>query len=200
MRELRFASMLALASFGRGALAIGATTFGFELYRTTSVDAGVGLRAGPGTHRTISVGLRTRWETVEIARYGRSAALSWTVGMQLPLTPFITLGAVAHYLAAAGRRRSEVPRRLALGIAFRRSEAFAVTADVGKGVRSPLSMATGVEIGLVRALLLRGGASFSPMRAAGGIGLRLSHLTADVAFVRHHVLGWSPSLSVLFTW
>lgn len=199
--ELRFAGLRLVLPFQKGAIAGGASAFGFDLYRHFVLDAGLGRRFGFGTHREIHVGVRAEWNQVYIANHGQAGALGLTVGVLLPITPFISLGAAAHNLTAvAGPLRSDLHRSLAVGAAWRPSEAFAVTTDVAKEVRSPLSIAAGIEIRLTDVLALRGGIASGPRRASGGIGLSLASVRADFAAQRHEILGWTPSMSLLYSW
>ncbi len=198
--ELQYADALLLAPFGSGSAAIGASTFGFEHYRVHTAEVGFGARAAVGTFREISLGVRSTWYLVRIPTYGRAGAASLTTGIHFPVTPFITLGVTAHNVAVRGRLRPDVPRGLSIGASYRPSGAFAVTADLEKDVRAPPSLASGVEISLVPALAIRAGVRSSPTIAAGGVAVRLPHLEFDLTAVRHDVLGWTPSLSVCFTW
>lgn len=198
--ELRHADALLLAPLGSGAAVIGASTFGYDLYRSNTIEVGFGARAAVGTFREISLGVRSRWRLVRIPDYGRATAASVSAGVHFPVTPFITLGATAHNVTVRGRLRSDIPRSLSIGASYRTSPAFAVTADLGKEARSPATFASGVELSLVPALVIRAGAASSPALLTGGIGIHLPHLQFDLAAVQHEVLGWTPSLSVLFTW
>ncbi len=199
--ELRFAGLHLVVPFQRGAIAGGASVFGFDLYRHFVLSAGYGRRFGFGTHREIHAGVRAEWNQVYIANYGQAGALGLTGGVLIPITPFISLGAVAYNMTAvAGSLRSDLHRSLAVGVAWRPSETFAVTTDVAKEVRSPLSIAAGIEIRLTEVLALRGGISSGPRRASGGIGLSLASVRADFAAQRHEILGWTPSMSLLYSW
>lgn len=199
--ELRFAAIRLVVPFRRGAIAGGASAFGFDLYRHIVLDAGFGGRFGFGTHRQVHVGMRAEWNQVYIANHGQAGALALTGGVLLPVTPFISLGAVAYNLTAvAGPLRSDLRRRLAVGAVWRPSETFAMTTEVAKEVRSPLSVAAGIEIRLADVLALRGGLASGPRRASGGIGLRLASIRADFAAQRHEILGWTPSMSLLYSW
>ena len=184
-----------------GALAGSVSVFGYDLYRTTSLDAGFGGRFRLGTFRTLYAGIRSRLLLVHIEGYGEASAWGLTGGLLLPLTPFVWLGAAVHNLAIPGGNfRSDVPRRLLVGMAYRPSNRFTVSVDVNKEVRIPLSIAGGVEIRMIPALALRGGVASMPNRVSGGIGINLSHVSANLAAERHEWLGWTPSISLLATW
>ena len=199
--ELRFAGIRIVAPFQEGAIAGGVSAFGFNLYRHFVLDAGFGRRFGFGTHRQVHAGVRAEWNQVYIANHGQAGALGLTGGVLLPITPFVSLGAVAYNLTAvAGPLRSDLRRCLAVGAVWQPSEAFAMTTDVAKEVRSPLSMAAGIEIRLTQALALRGGIASGPRQASGGIGLSLASVRVDFAAQRHEILGWTPSMSLLYFW
>ena len=199
--ELRFAAIRFVVPFRKGTVAGGISAFGFDLYRHMVLDAGFGGRFGFGTHRQVYVGMRAAWNQVYMANYGQAGAMALTGGVLLPITPFISLGAVAYNLTAvAGHLRSDLRRRLAVGAMWRPSETFAMTTDVAKEVRSPLSIAAGIEVRLTDVLALRGGIASGPRQASGGIGLRLASVRADFAAQRHEILGWTPSMSFLYSW
>ncbi len=199
--ELRFAAVRLVVPLRTGAIAGGASAFGFDLYRHFVLDAGLGRRFGFGTHRQIHAGVRAEWNQVYIANHGQAGALGLTGGVLLPITPFISLGAVAYNLVTvAGPLRSDLRRSLAVGAVWRPSKTFAMTTDVTKEVRSPLSMSAGLEIRLIDVLALRGGIASGPRQASGGIGLSLASVRADFAAQRHEILGWTPSMSLLYSW
>lgn len=198
--ELRYADAVILMPAGGGAFALGASTFGYELYRMESVEMGFARRIGVGTFREISAGLRVRSQRVQIPQYGRMAATGLSAGLHLPMTPYVALGAVVHNLAVRGPLRADVPRTLRIGAAYRAGPSFMFTVDVAKEIRAPASFASGVEISFVPSFVVRGGAASAPSRAAGGFGVRLRHLEADVAAIRHEVLGWTPSMSLCLIW
>lgn len=199
--ELQFAGFRLAIPFQKGAIAGDVSVFGFDLYRHVALGAGFGRRFGFGTHREVHTGVRAGWNQVYIANHGQAGALGLTAGVLLPITPFISLGAAAHNLTVvAGPLRSDLRRSIAVGAAWRPSESFAMTADATKEVRSPFSIATGVEIRLVEILALRGGIASGPRRASGGIGLNRAPVRADFAAQRHEILGWTPSMSLLYSW
>ena len=199
--ELRFAAARFVAPVRAGAVSAGVSTFGFDLYRHIAADAGYARSIGFGAHRNAWAGLRAEWNAAHIANYGQPGALSLTAGVLFPVTPFVALGAVAYRLASfAGPLRSDLPRRLAAGVSWNPSPAFLVAADAAKEIRSPLAVSAGVEIRMAEVLVLRGGFASGPRRTSGGVGLLFASMRADFAVQKHYALGWTPSMSLLYSW
>ncbi len=199
--ELRLVGARLVAPVRRSAVAGSVSAFGFDLYRHMTAAGGYARRIGFGSHRNAYAGIRVEWRQAYIAHYGQPGALSLTGGVLFPVTPFISLGDVAYRLAAfAGPLRSELSRRLAAGALWSPSSALTIITDVAKEVRSPLSASAGIEIRMVDALILRGGFASGPRRTSGGIGLRVASIQADFAVQKHYALGWTPSMSLHYSW
>ena len=199
--ELRFVAARLVAPLRKNAVAGGVSAFGFDLYRHVTAEAGFARRIGFGSRRDAYAGLRVEWNQAYIAGYGQPGALSLTSGILFPITPFISMGAVAYRLAAvAGPLRSDLSRRLAAGVSWNPSPALTLAADAAKEVRSPLSLSAGVEIRMIEALALRGGFASGPRRTSGGFGLRFSSIRTDFAVQKHDALGWTPSMSLRYSW
>ncbi len=201
LSELRLVGVRFVAPVRRSAVGGSVSAFGFDLYRHITATGGYARRIGFGSHRNVYAGLRAEWNQAYIAHYGQPGALSLTAGVLFPVTPFVSLGAVAFRLASfAGPLRSDLSRRLAAGALWSPSEALVVIADVAKEIRSPLSASAGIEIRMVDALVARGGFASGPRRTSGGIGLRVASLRADFAVQKHYMLGWTPYMSLHYSW
>ena len=199
--ELRSVGVRLVAPIRQGAVSGSVSAFGFDLYRHITATGGYARGVGFGSHRRAYAGIRAEWNQVYIAHYGQPGAMSLTGGVLFPVTPFVSLGAVAYRLTAfAGPLRSELSRRLAAGAFWTPSAALAITTDVAKEIRAPLSVSAGLEIRMVDALILRGGFASGPRRTTGGVGLRTASIRADFAIQKHDLLGWSPSMSLHYSW
>lgn len=196
LSELRYGDVLIIGRMGSTAIAAGASTFGYDLYRSIDLDFGGARRVGVGTFRRVAIGLRARRHSVRIERYGSASALGITAGMILPLTPLVSLGVSVDNALASGPLRHDLARRLTIGVALRSSTAFTFVSDVGKELEAPVAASAGVELTPHTVLHLRGGVRSSPFMLAAGFGVVLPHVRADAAAVRHPVLGWSTVLSL----
>lgn len=199
--ELKLVGAQLVAPVGQGAMGGSVSAFGFDLYRHITATGGYARRIGFGSHRNVYAGARAEWNQAYIANYGQPGALSLTAGVLFPVTPFVSLGAVAYRLASfAGPLRADLSRRLAAGALWSPSAALTLVVDAAKEIRSPLSASAGIEIRMVDALAMRGGFASGPRRTTGGIGLRVASLRADFAVQKHDALGWTPYLSLHYSW
>ena len=198
---LRYGASMVLVPFAWGTLSTGASTFGFEDYRELHFTAGYARRFQLGTSRPLHLGGGARYHHVSIPRYGSTGALGIQVGGLIRVLRSLQFGfRVTNLNGAALVDGAPLPRTLAVGLSYRALRRLLVVADVFKDVRYPAAVRGGVEVRPVSVLALRAGVTTTPVQFAGGIGVRLSPVRADVAAVQHQELGWSPSASLQFRW
>ncbi|MDX1545951.1 MAG: hypothetical protein R3247_03135 [Rhodothermales bacterium] len=201
LRALRLAAVDAFVPAGWGTATAGIRVFGTEAYRETHAHVGLARGFGLLSARRVHLGLRLRLHHVAIDGYGRAAALAVAGGLLVEVVPGLTAGVEAanlHAPSLAGRE--ELPRTLALGLAYRPAPPMLLLVDVVKDVRFPLSVRAGAEASPGGVLVVRAGAATAPARFAAGAGIRLGTLGADVAAERHEALGWSPAIALNVTW
>lgn len=201
MDELRLGAVRYAEPLAFGTVVAGARVFGFDAYRETSFEAGFARGMGLGSARRLYAGLRVRYERVRVAGYGGAGAVGLSVGGLVEVAYGVRFGfAAANVNAPRWTRGDELPRTLALGVSVDAAPGVLVALDVMKDVRFPASVRAGLEAQPVRALALRAGVATAPVRFAAGAGLRLAHLSVDIAADRHEVLGWTPAVSLALLW
>lgn len=198
--ELRLGAVQAGFLLGKTVIVSGVRTLGYADYRETILSAGAARGIRWGTHRPLYAGIRLRLHRTDIRSYGSASAYAASAGLVVPIAQHADLGLAAENLFVfPGSLKNELPRRLHAGLSIS-AGAVSLQAGAVKDVRMPLAARFGVEVQPVDVLALRAGYSLEPPRFAGGIGLRLTPLTVDVAAERHLVLGWTPSCSVGVKW
>lgn len=193
LAELQTAQVLYAGPLWRTHAALGVHTFGFSAYRELRLRAGLAGRVRPW----LALGVHAEAHTVRVTGYGRAQALGLSVGGLLRPTATLHLGFQATNLNRPAWADTEsLPRRLALGLAYRPAATAQVLLAVDKAVRFPASLRGGLQIQPVPALALRTGFTTAPQRFTAGFGLYLAGVRVDAAAVRHPYLGWTPVLSV----
>ena len=201
LAALRLATAAYVEPTSLGAFAGGARTFGFDDYRETLVHGGFARSFGLGSTRRFYAGLSLRYYFVSIPGYGKAGTLGMSLGGLVEVWPSVQVGFQATNIHAPKLgEREELPRTLALGLAYAPTEQVLVVLDVYKDVRFPLSVRAGIEVRPVTPFALRAGAATEPSRFTAGAGVRLGKVVADVAGERHAVLGWSPAVSFGLRW
>ena len=202
LSELRLASAFYVEPTRVGHLAAGASSFGFADYREVHLTAGYARALALGTSRRLYAGVFARYYRTRLGGgYGSAGALGVSAGLAARVLPTLTFGAHATNLnGAALAGEEDLPRTLALGLAYRAADRLRVVADAFKDLDFPLSLRAGLEVLPVDALALRAGVTTEPTRFTAGAGVRLGRLTADVAAEQHLDLGWSPSVALSVLW
>lgn len=198
MRNYGFAELTDAALSGAlpllgGTAGAGMHTFGDELYRETHVRAGFGFaRSG------LAAGIVLNYTHLAIQGYGSGGSPTIDAGLAWQVLPELHLGARALNLnrGRVGEAREELPRELAVGLAYALAERARFAADAVKDVRFPLAFRAGLEIFLLEAFALRGGLTTAPQTFSAGAGYRFSQLSVNVVAQQHFALGWSPGLDI----
>ena len=199
--ELRYGGLHGVWPFSLGSVSVGASSFGFDAYRETYFVVGGARSLSPGTSRPIYLGATLRYVTTSITGYGTAGELSASIGGIVPLLPTLDFGVhLANLAVPAFSRTLDVPRALAVGLAYQASPDFTVVTDVFKDIDFPLSVRSGFEYRPVNAFIIRTGVSTQPTTFAVGAGVRVGALHADLAAEQHLDLGWTPSIALSFRW
>jgi len=201
LAELRYGSAHVDLPLRHFAVSASASTFGFADYREIHAGVGLATAVGLGTTRRLGLGVQTRYHHLRIERFGRTGATAVNAGLAVRLVPTFTFGAHATNLFGARLGDgAEVPKTLAVGLAYDAADTIRVVADAFKDVDFPLSLRGGIELQPVPFVAVRAGANSSPVRFGLGTGVQAGPLRADVAAERHDELGWSPSASLTILW
>ena len=201
LAALRYGATYVAVPRDWGAVAAGASTFGFENYREVHLSAGYARGLQFGTTRTLRAGATLRYYHTSITGYGHAMALGLHLGLGVTLLRSLHLGAAATNVNGPTLVEGEpLPRTLALGLSYRALEPVTVVLDVFKDVDFPPALRGGIEVQPVVPLFLRAGVTTAPVRFSAGAGVRLGPLSAEVAAEQHQQLGWSPSASLRVRW
>lgn len=201
LSELRYGAAQAATPLWGNVLAAGVQTFGFEDYRETTFLGGAARSLSLGTSRQVHVGVAVRVQNASIPGYGSALATGVSLGVQVNVLPSLDFGVSGLNINGpemAGENAMD--RTLSMGLAYSAAEQAMVLADIVKVVDRPSSVRVGVLMTPHRILRLRAGVATEPTRFAGGVGVALGPLRADVAAEQHQDLGWSPALSLQTTW
>ena len=198
---LRYGATHVTVPFQWGALSAGGSTFGFEDYREVHLSGGYARSIQLGTTRSLHLGITARYHHTSIKGFGAASTVALNTGVVLTLLRSLQLGAHATNVNAGRLAEEEpLPSTLAVGLSYQALKNVHVLVDLFKDIRFPMSVRGGLEVYPVSPLVLRAGITTAPTRFAGGVGIRLGPLRADVAAEQHQELGWSPSASIRCRW
>jgi len=201
LSALRYGASHVAVPLEWGTLSSGLSTFGFDEYREIHASAGYAYAVPFGTARRVRLGTTVRYYHTSIEGYGNAGTVGLNLGLGVSLLRSLHLAAHATNVNGATLVNGEpLPRTLAVGLYYDALDSVQITADLFKDVRFPMSVRGGLEVTPVGPLALRAGVTTTPVRFAGGAGVHLGPLRADVAAEQHQTLGWSPSVSLRVCW
>ncbi|MCB0717061.1 MAG: hypothetical protein KDD65_01355 [Bacteroidetes bacterium] len=201
LSELRYSAFQYIEPTTIGAFSLGASSFGFSDFRRTDASVGYGRGFAFGAMRKAYFGMLLSYRSVTIAGYGAQGAVDFSLGGMVELASGLDLGFSATNVSAADLGNGgELPRSLAVGLAFRPSEPLLVSADAYQEIGYPLSARVGIELLPVDVLYVRAGAVSQPAGLTFGAGVRLGLVAVDISAQRHEVLGWSPAGGLSMLW
>lgn len=96
--------------------------------------------------------------------------------------------------------KTEMPLVFRAGGNYWFDEMLMVAFETEKDNQNPLMVKTGVEFWPVENFAIRLGVSGKPFKYTAGIGYRTGNFSADAGFGYHGNLGFSPSVSIQFSW
>lgn len=200
LSELGLATATAAAPTGVGVVGIGARTYGFSERRETRVVAALARPVRVGVARRLDVGVTVGVESASTEGFASTTEVLVGAGLQADLAPGLRAGLAARNLLGLTdddlqRSAAAVPG-LTVGLAYRPSDRALLVLDADQDLDYGLSMRAGAEVALADVLDVRLGVSTGPVRLAGGVGLSVGGLRADLAVERHESLGVTPVVGV----
>ena len=172
----------------KGALGIGFSQFGDELYHTTQVAIGFGHQLG-----IASLGISVRYQQLHILGFGSSTSWPVDVGGKVELSP--------HFLIASGIKNinqakltketdERYPSLFFVGFSYQPTEFLVISSQIDYSLLTPAIFRAGIaySIGI---LTLRAGVKTNPVQLATGIGFEWKRMAMDYAFLPHTSAGGS---------
>jgi len=182
----------------RQAVGLQAQSFNVGTYNETKV----GLSYGIAIFERLSVGAQVNYKSFSIESFGNANAVYVDVGLNLSITPELTMGVTAANVnrvkLEAQNLQEDLSTRLTAGLAYRPTDKVLFVADLQKEVDHELSFRGGIEYAINDILLARMGMSNEPLTWNAGFGLVFDAILLDAAVGFHEQLGYTPYVSLSY--
>lgn len=184
-----------------GVVGVGLHRFGFDLFNENRIRIGYKNEVS-GFH----YGAVINYSHVNQGIVGGSAgAFGVDVGLAVAISSDLWMGVKASNInrpTYGKRNNEELPRDLSVGFSYRFSEGAVLASEVYKDVQFPLSYRAGMELELVKSLVVRAGFTTGPRTFSVGFGYSGELFSVNVAVQRHHnrILGFSPAADFQIYW
>lgn len=200
LKELSsFAFSATINTGAAGVFSLAATRFGFSLYN----EVKVGLSYARHFGRRFAVGLLIDYQRYGLCEpYGSVNLASFDLGMIFLPANGLSVG--LHLINPVPVKvvsfpEERLPVLLRLGFDYNYSGKLTLAVEGEKGIREPFVLRTGVEYRVARPAWIRIGLATTPLCFTFGIGIQAGGVTIDLASEYNQVLGFSPSLSLFWT-
>ncbi|HNY02521.1 MAG TPA: hypothetical protein PKG48_08040 [Bacteroidales bacterium] len=197
--ELTVESLGLALPLRRGAFGLTAGRSGDDRYSEISATVSFSLKLAKKFSAGVRIGyLRTRTGQ----GYGSRNGLLCETGLLYQASRTLTVGIrllnpVPFKLSA--RSGIALPTTLSAGISATITDGFILSAEAVRETGYPIQVRTGAELRLVRSAYIRTGFSSAPALFTFGGGLLMGRITIDIASGYHPVLGFSPAVSLSYS-
>ncbi len=182
-----------------GTIGFSYSFFGFAKY----YESKTGIAFGRYFGEKVAAGLQVNYLHIYIAEdYGSSGNLTAEGGFIAE--PAEGLLVAAHVYNPTGTKikthySEPVPTIFRFGIGYRFGRDVFASVEAEKEIDRKVVFSAGLEAGFYGSIYLRTGINSAPVQNSFGVGYFYRGLNADIAFTNHQVLGFTPQISVSYT-
>lgn len=172
-----------------GTFGLGVHSYGDDLYRENRFR--LAYRRG---YEGMYAGVVINYTHFSIENHGSAGALVIDAGIAFNVVENLWFGARATNLtrSSIGQNPQELPRELAIGVAYTMSDRGTLSSDIVKDARFPLSYRGGIEVRVFDQLYARGGVTTEPLTYSAGLGFKQNRWGVNIVAQQHYVMGWNP--------
>ena len=182
-----------------GTFALSFSQFGFNLYNENKV----GLAYAMPLSRRFSASVQIDYLMTQLAEdYGRTGLLTFEIGLLAKLSEKMYMGAHIYNPARVKLTdyvEEKTPTYFSFGMTYIFSKYVNVVAETEKDINYKPVFKLGVEYEFAKNIYVRTGLASNPSIFAFGFGVNMKNLKIDFGTSRHNVLGYSPALSLMYS-
>ncbi len=193
MKELSTVSFVIAGPGLFGVVGIGASRFGFDLFRQVTLTA-----CYAGTLVGVDFGFGFNYYSFSIARYGSAGTCGIDMGVRVPVSPYLAIAINGENINSPviGMTADELPQAFSLGAACSPVDVFSAELDYRKEEKFPGTPSMGVEYRPVPFFTLRMGVVQTPTVVTAGFGISWSFVEIDYAYSAQNELGGTQQVSL----
>jgi long-subunit fatty acid transport protein len=190
-----FSGIFALPT-NSGTFGLAVNYFGFSAYN----EQKIGLAYARKFSKKVSVGAQVDYLNTSIEEYGNRGVITFELGMQFELSKELRFGThIYNPIRTSVNLEENLPTIFKIGGAYTPAENLVVAAEIEQDLDYDTRFKMGVEYGFLDALDLRIGIQSNPTSVTFGLGLNLKeNFFLDFASAYHQVLGFSPSIGIIY--
>lgn len=198
-KELGYKALGFVLPTKSGVFGINYSHYGYNLYN----EQKIGLAYAKSFGKRFSAGLQFDYLGTHIAEnYGSKSAFTFELGVIAKLTDNVNIG--AHFFNPVNAKfndynNEKIPSVAKLGINYIFSEKLLIACETEKNINYDAILKLGIEYKILPFAHARMGISNNPNIFSFGFGVEYKQFTIDFSSSVHHILGYSPQFSLIYT-
>jgi len=199
VKELSTKSLAFALPLKSGVFGVNYYYFGYPKFNENKI----GLAYAKALGKRISVGIQLDYLYTQIeGEYGQQGVAAGEIGVLAEPIDNLLIGAHVFNLWNAKRKSYEneyLPTIFKIGASYRLYEIALLSVEVEKDLELEPIFKTGLEFEVIENLYFRTGISTNPNIFSFGIGYVYKPFEINIAFSKHPVLDYSPSISIIYS-
>ena len=182
-----------------GVFGLNLTYFGYPKYN----ESKIGLAYARSFGSVFAVGVQLDYLLTSISdNYGKKGVATFEIGLLSKINEHLSLGAhIFNPIQAklTDYNNERIPAIIRLGAAYSFDEKILLSVEAEKDTKADPILKCGIEYRIIKPVYVRGGISTNPGLYSFGFGLDYKKLKIDFSSSVHNVLGYSPQISLIYT-
>jgi hypothetical protein len=197
VKELGYSALGATIPVKPGTFGVNLTHFGYSQYNQSQFGVSYGMILS----KSIAAGIGINYNTLHFASiYGSTSCITAEGGIiYQPLDKLIIGAHVFNPSHASLGSSGNLPTSFGIGLVFKPSSNILMTIQGDDNSQSKPIFRTGLEYYPAKSICVRAGMATNPAIFSFGLGWKVKNLIMDVAFSYHEVLGYTPYISLSYT-
>ena len=183
----------------KATFALSFSQFGFNLYNENKV----GLAYAMPLSKNFNVGVQLDYLLTQLAEdYGKKGLFTFEVGLMAKISEKMYMGAKIYNplrVKLTDYVEERIPSYINFGLSYLFSKSVNLVAEAEKDINYKPLFKLGVEYEFVKNVYVRTGLASNPSIFSFGFGVNMKNLKIDFGTSRHNILGYSPALSLMYS-
>jgi len=181
-----------------GVLGLNISYFGYPKYN----ESKFGLAYARSFGDVLAVGVQLDYLLTSVSEnYGKKGVATFEIGLLSKINEHLSIG--AHIFNPVQAKLTDynnerIPAIIRVGAAYSFDENILVSVEAEKDTQMDPVLKCGLEYRIIEQIYVRGGISTNPGLYSFGFGLDFKKLKIDFSSSVHHVLGYSPQISLIY--
>jgi hypothetical protein len=199
VKELALKTVAATYALKNSGFGLSLSQFGYSQYQENRIGLSYGIKLS----EKFGVGVQLNYFNLKIGEgYGSTGILTAKIGIYTKITDELSLAATLSNPTRAKLNEykdERLPTEIQIGLNYEFSKKLNTSIQVSKDLEFDPTIQLGLEYQVIEILYLRAGVASKPAESSFGFGLLLKDVQLDFASCFDSNLGFSPKVSLSYT-